>query len=71
MRPNSLKLGSRLTLDNEQPLPPVNHLAEEEEEDFYTRQSRLQLQARVALSQAKDLAHMEMEVRSAIILFSI
>lgn len=65
MRPNSLKLGSKLTLDNE---PPATATAEPQDarEDFYTRQSRLQMQARVALAQAKDLARMEMEVSEKI-----
>lgn len=70
MRPNSLKLGSKLILDNEPAGGGVQAAAaataedklDESQEDFYTRQSRLQMQARVALAQAKDLARMEMEV---------
>lgn len=30
--------------------------------DFFTRQARLQIEARMALSQAKDMAHMQMEL---------
>lgn len=30
--------------------------------DFFTKQARLQIQARMALAQAKDMAHMQMEV---------
>lgn len=54
-----------MTLDNE---PPATATAEQQDarEDFYTRQSRLQMQARVALAQAKDLARMEMEVSEKI-----
>lgn len=71
VRPNSLKLGSKLTLDNE-PSGGVGGAAAmtaitveggDLQEDFYARQTRLQMQARVALAQAKDLARMEMEVR--------
>lgn len=72
VRPNSLKLGSKLTLDNE-PSGGVGGEAAtttstveggDPQEDFYARQTRLQMQARVALAQAKDLARMEMEVRT-------
>lgn len=54
-----------MTLDNE---PTATATAEPQDarEDFYTRQSRLQMQARVALAQAKDLARMEMEVSEKI-----
>lgn len=58
MRPTSLKLGSKLTLDNE----PAGGDDGQPQEDFYAHQSRLKMQARVALAQAKDLARMEMEV---------
>lgn len=30
--------------------------------DFFTKQARLQIEARMALAQAKDIAHMQMEV---------
>lgn len=30
--------------------------------DFFTKQARLQIEARMALAQAKDMAHMQMEV---------
>lgn len=32
------------------------------EADFFTKQARLQIEARMALAQAKDMAHMQMEV---------
>lgn len=68
MRPNSLKLGSKLRLDNEDVTTTTTSttsaapVALADDEDFYAKQSRLQMQARVALAQAKDLARMEMEV---------
>lgn len=31
--------------------------------DFFTKQAKLQIEARMALCQAKDMAHMQMEVR--------
>lgn len=34
----------------------------ETEADFFTKQARLQIEARMALAQAKDIAHMQMEV---------
>lgn len=39
-------------------------LAEDDpkEIDFFTKQARLQIEARMALAQAKDIAHMQMEV---------
>lgn len=38
-------------------------LAEETtDNDFFTKQARLQIEARMALAQAKDMAHMQMEV---------
>lgn len=36
--------------------------ANESEADFFTKQARLQIEARMALAQAKDIAHMQMEV---------
>lgn len=33
-----------------------------QEIDFFTKQARLQIEARMALAQAKDIAHMQMEV---------
>ncbi|XP_055917299.1 myb-like protein H isoform X2 [Eupeodes corollae] len=36
--------------------------AADKECDFFTRQARLQIEARMALSQAKDMAHMQMEL---------
>lgn len=35
--------------------------------DFFTKQARLQIEARMALAQAKDIAHMQMEVGRNII----
>lgn len=32
------------------------------EVDFFTKQARLQIEARMALAQAKDIAHLQMEV---------
>lgn len=48
-RPSTLSLG-----------PPVSD--EDAEADFFTKQARLQIEARMALAQAKDMAHMQMEV---------
>jgi hypothetical protein len=33
-----------------------------DEADFFTRQARLQIEARVALAQAKEMAHMQMKI---------
>lgn len=33
------------------------------EEDFFACQARLQVEARLALAQAKQMAHMQMEVK--------
>ncbi|KAL5281421.1 SCHIP1 family protein [Megaselia abdita] len=35
---------------------------EETDNDFFTKQARLQIEARMALAQAKDMAHMQMEI---------
>lgn len=51
VRPTSLTLNSLQT--DEDP----------KEIDFFTKQARLQIEARMALAQAKDMAHMQMEVR--------
>lgn len=50
MRPSSLTLSTLQT--DEDP----------KEIDFFTKQARLQIEARMALAQAKDMAHMQMEV---------
>lgn len=50
VRPSSLTLSSLQT--DEDP----------KEIDFFTKQARLQIEARMALAQAKDMAHMQMEV---------
>lgn len=55
-----------MTLDNEPLATSTNAEQQDPNEDFYTRQSRLQMQARVALAQAKDVARMEMEVSGKI-----
>ncbi len=47
-RPATLSLG-----------PPIS---ESNDVDFFTHQARLQIEARMALAQAKDMAHMQMEV---------
>lgn len=49
-RPASLSLG-----------PPIS---EDSDADFFTKQAKLQIEARMALAQAKDMAHMQMEVRN-------
>ncbi|XP_033208357.1 schwannomin-interacting protein 1 homolog isoform X2 [Belonocnema kinseyi] len=54
-RPQVLSLPS-LRLDIGANSSPID------EADFFARQARLQMEARVALSQAKDMAHMQMEV---------
>lgn len=45
-------------------LPPlrVDTAAPVDEADFFARQARLQTEARMALAQAKEMAHMQMEV---------
>lgn len=48
-------------------LPPlrldiVSNSAPVDEVDFFTRQTRLQMEAKIALSQAKEMAHMQVEV---------
>ncbi|XP_071634097.1 uncharacterized protein Schip1 isoform X2 [Temnothorax longispinosus] len=53
-RPQMLSLPS-LRLDSNS-TPPVD------EADFFARQARLQTEARMALAQAKEMAHMQMEV---------
>lgn len=54
-RPQVLSLPS-LRLDSMNSTPPVD------EADFFARQARLQTEARMALAQAKEMAHMQMEV---------
>lgn len=39
------------------------------EADFFARQARLQIEARMALAQAKEMAHMQMEVCNKILTF--
>lgn len=38
--------------------------------DFFTKQTKLQIEARMALAQAKDMAHMQMEVSYLLFLYS-
>lgn len=54
-RPATLSLGQAL-------LQPVKEPGTEA--DFFTRQARLQTEARMALAQAKEMARMQMEVSS-------
>ena len=55
-RPQMLSLPS-LRLDmGANSTPPID------EADFFARQARLQTEARMALAQAKEMAHMQMEV---------
>lgn len=54
-RPQVLSLPS-LRLESANSTPPVD------EADFFARQARLQTEARMALAQAKEMAHMQMEV---------
>lgn len=39
------------------------------EVDFFTKQARLQIEARMALAQAKDIAHLQMEVIENVVIF--
>lgn len=55
-----------LSLGAPQPTPQNLNLVQSDEDrecDFFTKQARLQIEARMALAQAKDMAHMQMEVR--------
>lgn len=54
-RPQVLSLPS-LRLDTGSNSAPID------EADFFARQARLQTEARMALAQAKEMAHMQMEV---------
>lgn len=61
-RPLSLPLINEATQQQLQALSqPVT------EADFFARQARLQIEARMALAQAKEMAHMQMEVCNKII----
>jgi len=55
-RPQILSLPS-LRLDS-----GINSTPPVDEADFFARQARLQTEARMALAQAKEMAHMQMEV---------
>lgn len=56
-RPATLSLGQAFLQ------PPKEQTTET---DFFTKQARLQTEARMALAQAKEMARMQMEVRSNI-----
>ncbi|CAL1673315.1 unnamed protein product [Lasius platythorax] len=56
MRPQVLSLPSLRLDTGANSTPPVD------EADFFARQARLQTEARMALAQAKEMAHMQMEV---------
>ncbi|XP_050453811.1 schwannomin-interacting protein 1 homolog isoform X2 [Cataglyphis hispanica] len=56
MRPQVLSLPSLRLEAGANSTPPVD------EADFFARQARLQTEARMALAQAKEMAHMQMEV---------
>lgn len=53
IRPATLSVGQPLLQPLSQPMT---------ETDFFTRQARLQTEARMALAQAKEMARMQMEV---------
>lgn len=53
IRPATLSIGQPLLQPMTQPM---------NETDFFTRQARLQTEARMALAQAKEMARMQMEV---------
>lgn len=55
-RPQMLSLPSLRLDTGTNSTPPVD------EADFFARQARLQTEARMALAQAKEMAHMQMEV---------
>lgn len=55
-RPQMLSLPSLRLDTGANSTPPVD------EADFFARQARLQAEARMALAQAKEMAHMQMEV---------
>lgn len=52
-RPSSLPIGPKVGDDSTKEI------------DFFTKQARLQIEARMALAQAKDMAHMQMEVKES------
>jgi len=41
-------------------------LSDANDNNFFTHQARLQIEARMALAQAKDMAHMQMEVNAGL-----
>lgn len=59
VRPNSLQLATNSNAG----LGLLGGAVADQDQDFFTKQARLQIEARMALAQAKDMAHMQMEVR--------
>lgn len=59
-RPVTLSLGEPIHKAHHEPTT---------ENDFFTKQARLQTEARMALAQAKEMARMQMEVRLIVIKF--
>lgn len=62
--PLSSEIRAPITRPQVLSLPPlrVDATAPVDEADFFARQARLQTEARMALAQAKEMAHMQMEV---------
>ncbi|XP_048508704.1 general transcriptional corepressor trfA isoform X2 [Athalia rosae] len=62
--PISSEIRAPITRPQVLSLPPlrVDATAPVDEADFFARQARLQTEARMALAQAKEMAHMQMEV---------
>ncbi|XP_061393540.1 schwannomin-interacting protein 1 homolog [Musca vetustissima] len=50
------------TQNTKEPDMPVIYSSEDLECDFFTKQAKLQIEARMALAQAKEMAHMQMEI---------
>lgn len=64
-KPNNKNTQQRPASLNLSPAPPPLLLPINQpmtEADFFARQARLQTEARMALAQAKEMAHMQMEV---------
>lgn len=62
VRPSTSKLTLPLQRDMEAAAAASAKLEPLTEADFFARQARLQAEARMALAQAKEMAHMQMEV---------
>lgn len=50
------------SLTAERPATLALNVNDTSDNNFFTQQARLQIEARMALAQAKDIAHMQMEV---------